>query len=127
MNYKSTDISLLTEEMKQRVVTFEYTKKDGTVRTAKGTMNEEYLPEKIPDQVTFDIDAVNELMKAKNIPTLEEYARGNGLKIAGTIGDKYVFVPITEKKKNENLMTYYDIEKDAFRSFSKDRFLGIIE
>lgn len=126
MNYKSTSIDDLTRMLKEGVVIFEYAKKDGSVRVAKGTMNEDYLPERIPEQITFDVEAINELMKAKNIPTLEEYARGNGLKVVGTVCDKYVFIPIKEKKKNENIFTYYDVEKDAFRSFNKDNFLGIV-
>ena len=126
MNYKSESLDDLARMLKEGTVIFEYAKKDGSVRVAKGTMNEDYLPERIPEQITFDVEAINELMKAKNIPTLEEYARGNGLTVVGTVGDKYVFIPIKEKKKNENIFTYYDIEKDAFRSFNKDNFLGIV-
>jgi hypothetical protein len=98
---------------------------------AKGTMNEELLPEKIPNRVSFDVEVINELMKAKDIPTLEDYARENGLRVFGTIEiegrQKYVFVPIKAKKVNEDLFTYYDMEKDAFRSFKKENFKGIIE
>ena len=131
MNYKSENLDDLARELKEGVVTFEYVKKDGTARVAKGTMNEELLPEKIPDRVSFDVEVINELMKAKDIPTLEDYARENGLRVFGTIEiegqQKYVFVPIKNKKQNEDLFTYYDVEKDAFRSFKKENFKGIIE
>ena len=85
MNYKSENIEDLARELKEGVVTFEYVKLDGTARVAKGTMNEELLPEKIPDRVSFDVEAINELMKVKDIPTLEDYARENGLRVFGTI------------------------------------------
>lgn len=61
----------LKEALKKGVVKFMYTKLDGTVRTAWGTLKEGMIPE--------------------------------------TKG--------TERKKNESLITYYDNEKQAFRSF----------
>lgn len=132
MDYKSTDINFLQEEMKNRIVTFEYKKKDGSIRTAKGTMNEDELPERLPEKISLEKDVIDELMKAKNIQSLDDYAKENGLKYWGTETDEfksyYVFNPIkTERKVNENQILYYDIEKDAFRSFLKDNFLGIIE
>lgn len=130
MGYKSTNVEVLNEELRKGVVTFEYTKKDGTVRTAKGTLNDELLPEKLPDRVTFDTDAIDALMYAKGINTLEEYAKENGLEYLGVAGTlpkfQYVFKK-AEKSHNENQVSYYDVEKDSFRSFTKDNFLGIIE
>lgn len=132
MNYKSTSIDDLARMLKEGVVTFEYAKKDGTARIAKGTMQDDLLPEKLPARIVFEVEVINELMKAKNIPTLEDYARANGLRVFGMSqieGEKpkYIFVPIKENKKNENVFTYYDLEKDAFRSFNKENFKGIIE
>lgn len=130
MGYKSTSVEVLNEGLKKGVVTFEYTKKDGSVRTAKGTLNDELLPEKIPDRVTFDTDAIDALMYAKGINTLEEYAKANGLEYLGVVGTlpkfQYVFKK-AEKSHNENQVSYYDVDKDAFRSFVKDNFLGIVE
>ena len=130
MNYKSTSVEVLNEELRKGVVTFEYTKKDGTVRTAKGTLNDELLPEKLPDRVTFDTDVIDALMYVKGINTLEEYAKANGLEYMGVVGTlpkfQYAFKKI-EKSHNENQVSYYDVEKDSFRSFIKDNFLGIIE
>lgn len=133
MDYKSTDINVLNEELHNGVVEFEYTKKDGSIRTAKGTLNDEYLPEKLPDHIKLNCDAVNTLMKVKNIPSLKEYAQENGIEyLCSQIGEDmkmcYVFTPIKkESKVNEDMMTYYDVEKDAFRSFKKDNFLGIVK
>lgn len=126
MNYTNNDISVLKEELKKRVVTFEYTKKDGTVRTAQGTMNEEYLPEKIPNTVSFEKDAIDSLMEAKNIPAIDDYAKENGLKFIELKDNLYIFAPIKKERKiNENLVLYYDVEKEAFRSFDKNNFLGM--
>ena len=129
MEYKSTNIEDLSLELKERVVTFEYRKKDGSVRTAQGTLNEEYIPEKLPEVINFDVAPIRALMTAKHIWTLEDYAKENGLEYIGKPDENtYSFKPIKkEKKVNENVMTYYDVEKDAFRSFKKDNFLGIVK
>ena len=138
MEYKSNDINDLSQELKERIVTFEYKKLDGSVRTATGTMMESYIPEKLPDIIYLDREAVDALMEAKNIKTLEEYAKENGLEYMllsshpETNKTVYVFVPAREKRKLSeetlaSLMTYYDVEKDAFRSFKKDNFLGIVK
>ena len=127
MGYKSTSVEVLYEELKKGVVTFEYTKRDGTVRTAKGTLCDEYLPEKIPDEVLLDIKAVDTLMQVKNIPTIEDYAKENGLKWIGRRDMSYVFSPLkSERNLNENQVNYYDVEKEHFRSFAKENFLGIV-
>ena len=128
MNYKSTNIEDLLEEMKNGVVTFEYTKADGSVRTARGTLNDEYLPEKLPDTLVFEKDVIDALMVAKEILTLEDYAKENGLKFVFCSDHNYVFEPLNKDVEySSNLVRYYDIEKDHFRSFKKENFLGIIE
>lgn len=130
MNYKSTSVEILNEELKKGVVIFEYTKKDGTVRTAKGTLNDNLLPEKLPNRITFNTEAIDALMYAKNIDTLEEYAKANGLEYLGVIGTlpnlQYEFKKV-DRVHNDNMVSYYDVEKDSFRSFVKDNFLGIVE
>ena len=139
MNYKSENIEDLARELKEGVVTFEYVKLDGTARVAKGTMREDYIPEKIPDILELNKDAIDALMVAKNIRSIDEYAKENGLEYMGIHGgtettgeDAYVFSPIKDKRKLsektlESMFTYYDVEKDAFRSFKKENFKGIIE
>ena len=131
MNYKSTDVDVLKEELKTNVVTFQFTKKDGTTRTARGTLMKEYLPEQIPEIVTFDVEVINTLMVEKNINTIDEYASENGLVFVKTDTsvnpNVYVFSPKKHKRINENLVSYYDIEKDSFRTFITSNFLGIIE
>jgi len=137
MNYKSESLDDLARELKEGVVTFEYAKLDGSIRRAKGTLNEEYIPEKLPDFIQFDCDAIDTLMKEKNIKIINDYAKENGLEYlclssSETGESQYVFTPIKEKiklseKTMNSLFSYYDIEKDAFRSFKKENFKGIIE
>ena len=64
------------------IVDFEFIKKDGSVRQAKGTLVAEYLPTS-----TADSDG-------------------------------------STRKKNENVMVYFDMEKKSFRSFVKESFVG---
>ena len=133
MSYKSTDINTLKDELHKRVVTFEFAKKDGTTRVAQGTMNAEYLPEPLPDRIYLEADAVDALMEAKEIMDIEEYASENGMTcISREQGEDYktyyVFKPIKKLRKvNEDTILYYDVEKDAFRSFHKENFKGIIK
>lgn len=68
----------LKEALKKGIVKFMYTKLDGTVRTAWGTLKEGLIPE--------------------------------------TKG--------TERKKNESLITYYDNEKQAYRSLKIANLIG---
>ncbi len=136
MNYKSESLDDLARMLKEGVVTFEYAKLDGSIRRAKGTLNEEYLPEKLPDFIQFDCVAIDTLMKEKNIQTIDEYAKENGLEYmcltsSETGVSQYVFTPIKEKRKlsektMNTLFSYYDVEKDAFRSFKKENFKGIV-
>ena len=83
MDYKSKSVETLSEKLKESIVEFEYTKKDGTIRKAKGTMSQEYLPEPIPEEVSFEVGGIDSLMKVKNIPSIEEYAKANGLQLKG--------------------------------------------
>ena len=129
MDYKSTSVEALSEKLKEGIVEFEYTKKDGTVRKARGTMLPDYLPEPIPEEVSFEVEVIDILMKEKNIPSIEEYAKANGLQLKGIDLElekpMYVFTPI-KRKHNDKLFSYYDVDKDSFRSFIKENFLGIL-
>ena len=75
MDYKSTSVDVLYEELKKGVVSFDYTKKDGTIRTAKGTLHEKILNEKL--------------------------------------GGKS-----STKTSSPKVQVFWDLEKDAFRSFT---------
>ncbi len=78
--FKTTDLTEFSNMLREGIVDFEFVKKDGSVRQAKGTLVEEHLP----------------------APNSDAPAR----------------------KKNDNVMVYFDMEKKSFRSFVKSSFVG---
>jgi hypothetical protein len=84
-SFKTTSLDEFSNMLKEGIVEFEFIKKDGTVRSAKGTLEPSLLPPPKPE------------------------------------GDSEVAAP---RKKNESVFVYYDLEKNAFRSFVKESFLG---
>ena len=82
-SFKTTSLDEFNDMLHKGIVEFEFIKKDGTVRSAKGTLEPTLLP---PPKT-----------------------------------DSEVAVP---RKKNESVLVYYDLEKNAFRSFVKESFLG---
>ena len=78
--FKTTNVNELKEMLKNDIVEFEFIKKDGSVRKAKGTLVSEHLP------------------------ALKE-------------NDK-------SRKPNENVVVYFDMEKQSWRSFVKESFVG---
>lgn len=121
MDYRCTSVETLSEKLKDGIVEFEYKKKDGSIRKAKGTLKKEFLPEE--EIISFPVDAIDVLMKEKNIQSLEEYAKPNGLKYIEKRDSFYTF---KFTKENENTISYFDLEKKEFRSFIKENFLGIL-
>ena len=80
--FKTTDLQEFSEMLRNGIVEFEFVKKDGSIRQAKGTLVAEHLP-----APTADSDG-------------------------------------STRKKNENVMVYFDMEKKSFRSFVKESFVG---
>ena len=82
-SFKTTSLDEFSDMLKDGIVEFEFIKKDGTIRSAKGTLD----PAHLPPAKSVDGDSVT-------------------------------------RKKNENVFVYYDVEKNSFRSFVKESFLG---
>ena len=80
--FKTTSLESFQEMLRNGIVDFEFVKKDGTVRQAKGTLVAEHLP-----APKADSDA-------------------------------------PARKTNENVLVYFDMEKQSFRSFVKSSFVG---
>lgn len=78
--FKTTDVNDLKQMLHEGIVNFEFIKKDGTLRQAKGTLLAEHLP------------ALKENEKSR--------------------------------KPSDNVVVYFDMEKNAFRSFVKESFVG---
>ena len=83
-SFKTTSLDEFSNMLHEGIVEFEFIKKDGTVRSAKGTLESSLLPPAKP------------------------------------AGDSEV----TPRKKNDSVFVYYDLEKNSFRSFVKESFLG---
>ena len=78
--FKTTNVEELKEMLKNEIVNFSFTKKDGTIRQAKGTLIAELLPAPKTDSKPH--------------------------------------------KKNENIVVFFDLEKNEFRSLRKETFIG---
>lgn len=85
-----TGINIMTElenfknELNKHVVEFEYNKKDGSTRKAKGTTNLDLIPENA---------------QPKN----------------------------SERNYNSDTVRYYDVEKEGWRSFNKEKFVSFVK
>jgi hypothetical protein len=80
--FKTTDLTKFNEMLHNGIVEFEFIKKDGTLRQAKGTLLPQYLPARSDS--------------------------GEG----------------SSRKPSDNVMVYFDMEKNSFRSFVKESFVG---
>ena len=78
--FKTTDLTEFSNMLREGIVEFEFIKKDGTVRSAKGTLLAEHLPAPKADG--------------------------------------------TSRKPSDNVMVYFDMDKQSFRSFVKESFVG---
>ena len=108
-------------------VNFEYKKKDGSTRQAKGTLCQIIIPDehKNNEELRFDVPAIDTLLKIKNIGTIEEYAESNDIKFIKKENNEYVFV--FKKKNKEDIITYYDLDVNDYRSFKEENFIQIIK
>lgn len=79
-NFKTTSVEELNKMLHEGIVEFEFIKKDGSVRQAKGTLLAEHLPAPKADA--------------------------------------------TPRKKNDDVLVYFDLDKKSFRSFVKASFVG---
>ena len=79
-NFKTTSVEELHKMLHEGIVEFEFIKKDGSVRQAKGTLLSEHLPAPKADA--------------------------------------------TPRKKNDDVLVYFDLDKKSFRSFVKASFVG---
>lgn len=79
MAFRTEDWKELQEMLHNEEVVFEFRKKDGSIRKAKGTLIESYLP--------------------------------------ATEGK-------SGKQSSDNVVVYWDLDKNGFRSFVKENFVG---
>ena len=122
------NVEELKTALKNGVVIFEYEKKDGTKRVAKGTLNENFLPEMEPAEFELGKEGVDKIVES-TYTDFDEYMEKNKIELVGESEDglNYIFKHKKKTRKpNENIVSYYDLEKEEFRSFNKDHFIGVI-
>jgi len=121
------DFKKLIELLKDGIVTFRYTKSDGEERVAKGTLNEKIISLfKGDDGGEFRLEKKTvDTIVAIKYTSIEEYLSANKIILVKEENGEYVFRHMP-RETNENNISYFDIGKKEFRSFSKNRFIEII-
>lgn len=136
MGYISEDFETFTNLLRDKIVVFEYKKKDGSIRRAEGTMNPDFVKEhskpKEPEYWEVEQKVIDVILKEHNYESIIDYAAENKLAFIGVKGDCYVFDKIKQERAKRNIdyskqKIYFDITKDAARSFLIENFLGVIE
>ena len=152
------NLDAFRNKLKSGVVNFKYTKKDGSVREAKGTLNPEIIGEKYTgkDKTTIIVTEENltNVIGYKTCSDVimswkEEYTdmdtnetvsmeRQSVVLPKDTTITKELIPEILESgvedlqlykpsKVKDGYTTYWDVEKDDFRCFLDDKFIGICE
>lgn len=121
------DFKKLIELLKDGIVTFRYTKSDGEERVANGTLNKKIISHfKGDDSDEFRLEKKTvDTIVAIKYSSFEEYLSANKIDLIGEENGEYIF-SYKPRKTNENNISYFDIDKKEFRSFSKNRFIEII-
>lgn len=134
--------------LKEKVVKFEFLKRDGTVRKAEGTLAKSIVPE-VPEEVTYkctniqwDCDNDEELERLPKKATVKLDAKLASELTDEGIEDKlgdaleaefefcfhsFEYVKLEKraaKKLPEGTIFYYDTERKGFRSFNESQLIS---
>ena len=146
MKMNKTDINKFREALKIGEVKFSYTKKDGTVRHAVGTLCEKLIPkETLMDtyEITcIDWDASETDIDEYKLPRrcrVKIFADTSEDDIEGELGkaltedygfchNGFAYSKLEKKQKKlpEGTIFYYDTEKNGYRSFNESQLLEVI-
>lgn len=144
-----SEITKFREALKNGEVLFTYTKKDGTMRKAVGTLCEKLLPKEIPmdtyditciewDASETDIDEYKLPQRCKiKIPadTPEDEIEGD---LSDALTEDYGFChngfgysklekkQKKQKKLPEGTIFYYDVNKKGYRSFNESQLVEVV-
>lgn len=140
---KSEYISKFKKLLTERAVSFQYYKKDGTLRTANGTMKADLLPKTEPGKKfkIEDIESSNGVKTAKHmtvfiteseLKAVEHESEAVSAAIDKCLGTRfegsYIYYEVEPKEKRdmpEDSIFYYDLDKKAFRSFKADKLFNV--
>lgn len=137
MNYIDDDISELKNNLKKSIVVFKFKKADGTVRKTRGTCLQEVINEFVPPYDVFkdpkliklEKNIVDIIIKEHGYSDVNEYANENDVDVVNSNDDEfYFFLPKKKKHKvSDGVLMYFDLDKEQFRSFKKENYLGTVE
>lgn len=143
---EKSEIAKFREALKNGEVKFSYTKKDGTVRRAVGTLCEKLLPKTTPMD-TYEItciewDASEADIDEYKLPQrcrVKIFADTPENEIEAELGEalteNYGFchngfahskLEKKQKKLPEGTIFYYDIEKNGYRSFNESQLVEVM-
>lgn len=128
------NLNRFEELLENNIITFQYKKKDGSIREAKGTKNSKYIVSLCPfdlerDSIKFEKEPIDKLVELR-YEDVNDYAMSNGLSLllVPTDDKHYYFVPLKrEKKYSPDVINYFDIDKKDYRSFRIDNYIGVID
>lgn len=114
----------LTERMRKGSVPFIYKKADGSYRWAVGTLSTAHIPQKTAGAFSDLMKHVEQVIKRKklhldltaDIEMMEQYRNV-------MVEDR---VDSMEKPKALHLVTYFDLDAMAWRSFKKDQLVFVL-
>ena len=131
-NLDSKDLGTFQKLLRHNIITFEYYKSDGSIRIAKGTLNPKAIQansvEKEPDYIKLEKKIVNIVLVEHQYESIEEYAQENNVDLVASPDEEYYYFLPKKKHVNrefpKNLISYFDIEKKALRTFKEENFIG---
>ena len=125
------DVTDFKNYLDSHIITFQYTKKDGTIREAKGTRNSKYISDTCPfdlerDSIKLEKEPIDKLVELR-YEDVNDYAMSNDMSLIYLDDEYYYFVLLKrEKKFNPDVINYFDIDKKDWRSFRIDSYIGVI-
>ena len=126
------NLNRFEELLENNIITFQYKKKDGSIREAKGTKNSNYIASLCPfdlerDSIRFEKEPIDKLVELR-YEDVNDYATSNGLSLIYPDDKYYYFIPQKrEKKYSPDVINYFDIDKKDYRSFRIDNYIGVID
>ena len=142
---EKSEIAKFREALKNGEVKFSYTKKDGTMRQAVGTLCEKLIPKETPMDtyeitcIEWDLDAIEKNGDVVNFPQncrvkifadtpedeIEAELSEALTKDYGFCHNGFAYSKLEKKQKKlpENQIFYYDLNKKEFRSFLFENFI----
>lgn len=123
------DIEYLKSILPDNIVTFKYQKKNGNVRIAMGTLNQNVIESHLKnnDTLTIPFDIMDILISEHGYKDVHEYAEHNEVNLIDMDDKNYIFRHVKRPKSpSTNTITYFDLEKNEMRSFINENYLGTI-